>query len=426
MRAGQPDAERRAFDLLAARLAGTWTSLHPARFDHTEQVTSVVVPSFPRPRDGAGPSGTFEEERLLFLMIRLRNPRARLVYVTSQPVHPMVVEYYLQLLFGIPSSHARARLTLLSVHDASPRPLSEKILERPRLLARIRGVIPDRNRAFLTVLRSTPLERRLAVELDIPLWGANPDLAALAEPDAAVEVFREAGVRVSGDEPAGSPHRDCSVELRIEPDGSVHLVSTHEFPACDAAEPREDCVFPAPASCRGLLARDGRRVAEKLAAKGVVGPVSITFRVHDGEPAPGDGPRLAASDLRLGKGPTTHPLLALGFLTGGHFDEESGVFLTAAGHPRVYRSTEGPPDPTLRLLLPEDLLEIITSRGLRYDPCKETGVLFHSIGALAAKGVLGLTAIGENHEEADALHAEALATLRREALGGEPRREGPP
>ena len=61
---------------------------------------------------------TFYEERLLFLLIRLRNPRAHVVYVTSQPVHPLILDYYLHLLAGVPASHARARLTMLCAYDA--------------------------------------------------------------------------------------------------------------------------------------------------------------------------------------------------------------------------------------------------------------------------------------------------------------------
>ena len=110
-----------------------------------EPHTSVVVPSLTLDqselRKLAGAS--FYEERLLFLLIRLRNPRARMVYVTSQPVHPIILEYYLQFLAGIPASHARARLTLLCAYDASPRSLTEKILERPRLIERIRAGIHD-------------------------------------------------------------------------------------------------------------------------------------------------------------------------------------------------------------------------------------------------------------------------------------------
>ena len=88
--------------------------------------------------DGAA----FYEERLLFLLIRLRNPRAHVTYVTSQPVHPLILDYYLHLLAGVPASHARARLTMLCAYDSSPRPLTQKILERPRLIERIRNVDP--------------------------------------------------------------------------------------------------------------------------------------------------------------------------------------------------------------------------------------------------------------------------------------------
>ena len=74
------------------------------------------------------------EERLLFSLMRLRNPRTRLIYVTSMPLHPSIIDYYLQLLPGIPFSHARNRLLLLSTYDSSLKPLSQKIVERPRLL----------------------------------------------------------------------------------------------------------------------------------------------------------------------------------------------------------------------------------------------------------------------------------------------------
>ena len=117
-----------------------------------------------------------------------------MVFVTSQPVHPFVLEYYFQFLAGIPASHARARLTLLCAYDASPRSLTEKILERPRLLQRIRDGIEDTQRAYLTVFNSTPLERRLAVLLDIPLNGVDPNLIHLGTKSGSRKVFREAGV----------------------------------------------------------------------------------------------------------------------------------------------------------------------------------------------------------------------------------------
>src|SRR5436190_16491338 len=166
------------FERLKPRLAEVWDSL---TMREEEPHTSVVVPSLTLDQSELRklPGASFYEERLLFLLIRLRNPRARMVFVTSQPVHPLVLEYYFQFLAGIPASHARARLTLLCAHDASPRSLTEKILERPRLVQRIRDGIQDPSRAYLTVFNSTPLERKLAVLLGIPLNGVDPNLIHL-------------------------------------------------------------------------------------------------------------------------------------------------------------------------------------------------------------------------------------------------------
>ena len=82
----------------------------------------------------------------------------------------------------------------MCAHDASPRSLTEKILERPRLIQRIRYGIADPSRAFLTVFNSTPLERKLAVLLGIPLNGVDPTLACLGTKSGSRKVFREAGV----------------------------------------------------------------------------------------------------------------------------------------------------------------------------------------------------------------------------------------
>ena len=63
------------------------------------------------------------EERYLFLLLLLRQPRARLIYVTSQPILPSVIDYYLDLLPGVIPSHARPRLFPVAVLDgASPSP----------------------------------------------------------------------------------------------------------------------------------------------------------------------------------------------------------------------------------------------------------------------------------------------------------------
>ena len=120
------------------------------------------------------------EERYLFLLLLLRQPRARLVYVTSQAIRPEVIDYYLDLLPGVFSGHARKRLFLVSPLDGSAAPLSLKLLTRPRLLAHIRSLIADPEWAHLVPFNTTRLERDLALALGIPMYGADPRLFRLA------------------------------------------------------------------------------------------------------------------------------------------------------------------------------------------------------------------------------------------------------
>lgn len=134
------------------------------------------------------------EERQLSMLLLLRLPRTRVVFVTSTPVDPVVIDYYLSLLAGIPSGHARRRLTLLSAYDAGPRSLTAKILCRPGLLQRIRAAIPQPRTAHLSCFNATEDEVQLAVELGIPLYACDPALSWLGSKSGSRQAFREAGV----------------------------------------------------------------------------------------------------------------------------------------------------------------------------------------------------------------------------------------
>src|SRR6516225_1642157 len=118
------------FERLQKKLVPLWKSIQS--FNQDEQ-TIVVVPSMTIDSDWSSSELQAYEERFLFLLLLLRQPRARLVYVTSQMIHPSIIDYYLALLPGVIPSHARPRLFLPSPIDGSVRPLSEKLLERPRL-----------------------------------------------------------------------------------------------------------------------------------------------------------------------------------------------------------------------------------------------------------------------------------------------------
>ena len=158
--------------------------------------TSVVIPSISVNQEELAKveGSAFYEERLLFTLIRLTNPLSRVIYVTSQPVHQEILEYYLQHLPGVSLSRARNRLMVLSLYDGSPKPLTQKILERPRVVERMRRFIGDPERAYLTCYNSTPLERRLAVELGIPLNAVDPELLWMGTKSGSRKIFEEAGM----------------------------------------------------------------------------------------------------------------------------------------------------------------------------------------------------------------------------------------
>jgi len=494
--------ELEAFERLKPRLAEVWDLLV---HDSEKPCTTVVVPSLTldqaelRKLDGA----SYYEERLLFLLIRLRNPRAHIVYVTSQPVHPDIIDYLLQHLLGVPASHARHRLTMLCAYDASPRPLTEKILERPRLLQRIRYAIPNREEAYLSVFNATPLERKLSVLLGIPLNGADPALTHLGSKSGSRKVFREAGVvcpagfedlrdeqdvltaltdlrilrpglrkavvklneSFSGEGNAifhypsgsggiamrraigklhfiapserrgayfekfaamggiveefvaGAEVRSPSAQLRTGPRGEVVPISTHDqILGGDEGQVFLGCRFPADDEYRLAVQQTAQAVGEVLASKGVVSRMGVDFMaVRAGPEQPWV---LNAIEINLRLGGTTHPFLALRFLTGGELDSATGLFATASGRPKYYRATDNLYAPRYRGLLPEDLIDIVTVNQLNFNYRTECGVLFHLIGALSQFGKLGLTAIGNSVEEADAIYQRTLEVLEAETVYG--------
>ena len=181
------------FDRLQLNMPRVWEAMRL----NVDNESVVVIPSVTLDRlgEGSGAMTQAYEERFLFLLLLLREPRLRMIYVTSMPIAPTIVEYYLALLPGVIPSHARSRLTLLSVGDSSARPLSAKLLERPRLLRRIAALIPDLSLSHLVPYNTTELERDIAVTLGIPMYGADPRLVHLGTKTGCRRLFAEEGVR---------------------------------------------------------------------------------------------------------------------------------------------------------------------------------------------------------------------------------------
>ncbi len=161
--------------------------------------TVIVLPSLSFEREElAKISGVNHyEERMLCMLMLLRLPRTEVIYLTSQALDPAVIDYQLHLLAGVPSQHARRRLHLFHAGDASPVPLTHKLLDRPRLLERVRAAVGDPREAHITCFTSTALERTLAVRLGVPLYACDPALLHHGTKSGSRRMLRRAGVEVA-------------------------------------------------------------------------------------------------------------------------------------------------------------------------------------------------------------------------------------
>jgi hypothetical protein len=169
--------------------------------DKNAAKTVVIIPSLSLDREILQKiKGVhYYEERMLCLLMLLRMPHTQVIFITSLPVDPVIIDYYLHLLPGITPYHAKQRLTLLSCYDASKESLTKKILTRPRLMERIRRCIPNGNIAHLSCFNVTEVERELAVKLNLPIYGCDPELQYLGTKSNNRKVFRTVGLKM----PAG-------------------------------------------------------------------------------------------------------------------------------------------------------------------------------------------------------------------------------
>jgi hypothetical protein len=187
--------EREAFRRLQARLPEQFRRIFP---DPKAPRTVLIVPSLSLDQEVMSriTGVAHYEERFLCLLLLLRWPRTRVIYVTSTPIADSIIDYYLHLLPDVPTRHARRRLTLLSCNDTAPRPLTAKILDQPRLLEQLDEAIEDASTAHMTCFNVTGLERSLAVRLGIPIYGCDPELEYLGSKSDARKLFKSVGVVV--------------------------------------------------------------------------------------------------------------------------------------------------------------------------------------------------------------------------------------
>lgn len=481
--------QRTSFDVLQRRLR----ALGSGGISDLDTGTIVVLPSISFPATELRKIVGIEryEERLLCLTLFLERPGIEMVYITSAPVDPVVRDYYLSFLPD--PQDARDRLTLVDVGDTEPRALSEKLLEAPAALDRVRAAVRDPERAFILPFNVTPLEKDVAEILGVPLFGPLPELATWGTKSGGRQLARAAGVPIlegsedlyslrdleralqrlrskrpvvehvviklnngfSGQGNAivdlatlrgrldTSPTTFCaaeeswpsflakieaegaileevvrhpamvspSVQVRIAPDASYEIVSTHDqILGGPDDQVYLGCRFPARAAYRDAIVAHARAVATALADRDVIGSFGMDFVVVPSE----DAHDIFLSEINLRLGGTTHPFLMAKAVTKGVYDEARGELLVD-GHPVTYVSTDNLKSEMYKSLTPTDAIECLTRSGLAFDPTTGAGAVLHLLGALEHYGKLGILCISHERETADDLYADVVAVLDERA-----------
>jgi hypothetical protein len=474
---------------LQARLRSLWPTVTLRSIGDVERTVVVVHSiSFDVPDQLVPVFPAYEERFLCLVLSLLQAPRSRVVYVTSQPIHPRVLDYYFALVPELDTSEARSRFVPVSLVDGRNEPLARKLLARPGAIRRIRGLVGNPELAFVLPFCMTEDEKRLAVELQLPIYGSDPALNRLGTKKGSRRLFAEEGVPhpvgleidgrrdlrralhelralsprarravvkldrgVSGLGNAvvdlsaeagdvrsaieledhelsvddylraldgeggivevrieGESFSSPSVQLRMSPARQVDIMSTHDQVLGGRhGQTYFGCHFPADQEYAERIAAEGLRVGRRLAREGVIGRASVDFVAVRAD----GGWQPYALEINLRCGGTTHPLFALTALTDGAYEPLSAEYRTRFGALKHYAATDHLDSPAYQSLTPDDLLDVVAERRLGWNSDTETGVVLHMVSALAVAGRIGLTAIGDDLDQARDLYYQVKGAL---------------
>ncbi|MFB4283123.1 MULTISPECIES: peptide ligase PGM1-related protein [unclassified Nonomuraea] len=432
--------------------------------------TLVVVPSLSLPQDELRriTAARSYEERLLFLLLTLREPKVKVVYLSSAPIDPDIVDYYFAFLPD--PDDAAKRLTLISLDDPWSQPLTRTLLDRPDVIEQLRSAIDGD--AWLVPFVLSELEEELASLLNVPLYGPATSLSYYGSKSGAREVGHEAGVPMARgfagvhsalqieEAMEALPGERVIVKLNDGYSGLGNAIVTKadrsltSFSAAgetwanftakirDRGAVVEEFIEHRPLYYPSALAQitPGGQ-AQVLAThdqvlggnnghvyQGCTFPAAPEYRAEVGASAGRIAQVLAERgvvglfgmdffalkadagyaallcEINLRIGGTTHPFGAAVLTTGATYDQATG-HLMSGNQPKFYTATDNCASSCLRGRTPGEVMRTADRLGIGFDAERRTGNVFHLLGAIPEYGKLGFTSIGNSREEADELHA---------------------
>lgn len=142
----------------------------------------------------------YYEERMLFLLFLLKYKRTKMIYVTSKGFNTDLFDYYVDLVADDEKEarKMKSRLTHIAVnHETdSAIPLTDRLLADKNALREIVEHISNKKTAVLRCYFPSKSERKLAVELGIPLFGSKEKFDFIGTKSGGRKVFRLAGLNV--------------------------------------------------------------------------------------------------------------------------------------------------------------------------------------------------------------------------------------
>ncbi|WP_236003364.1 peptide ligase PGM1-related protein [Nonomuraea antri] len=432
--------------------------------------TLVVVPSLSLPQDELRriKGARSYEERLLFLLLTLRQPGIKVVYLSSAPIDPDIIDYYFSFLPD--PDDAAKRLELITLDDPWSQPLTRTLLSRPDAMERLRSAI-DGQDAFLVPFVLSELEEELASLLNVPIYGPATSLSYYGSKSGSREVGREAGVPMARgysdirtlveiDEAIDSlPGERVIVKLNDGYSGLGNAIVTK----ADRSLTRFSAAGENWTSFSGKIRERGAVVEEFIEHRPLYYPSALAkitpgghaevLATHDQllgganqdvyqgctfPAAPEYRAEVGASATRIAEilaGRGVVGLFGMDFfalktdagyaallceinlriggtthpfgaavMTTGASYDPDTGLLMSGDRPKFYTATDNCADACLRGRAPGEVIETIDRLGIGFDAKSRTGNVFHLLGAVPEHGKLGFTTIGDSREEADELH----------------------
>jgi hypothetical protein len=185
-----------AVDTLQARLG---TALDANRPGSTIDHVLIVLPSYSVSESILSHYGdrmaSLEHRYLNSLLVADRIPSAEVLFLSTRRPDDVEIGAVLSALPEERRQSVRDRLRLFEVDDGTSRPVAAKALDRPDLLATLRGIVGARP-ALIEPWNVTESEIALALALDVPINGSRPELRRLCFKSAGRLLIASAGVPI--------------------------------------------------------------------------------------------------------------------------------------------------------------------------------------------------------------------------------------